>query len=863
MQYLDEQTWTATLPVDAGFGNEPVVYNYLLKEPDGSYLYDAGSDKTIDTNSYTSEKVNIVDSWNVTGYYENAFYTEPFKEVLLKNNYTQIEYATPEVFTHTFKIKTPLLTQGQVPFIAGGADALGNWNADSNLLLHKAESEDFWSIDVDLTGANFPIEYKYGVYDVSENRMIQFENGENRSFYDSIAPNKKTIVNDGFIHLADNTWRGAGVAIPVFSLKSGRSLGAGEFTDIKLLADWAKRVGIKLIQLLPVNDTTATKTWQDSYPYAAISAFALHAMYLNMSEVVSEENKHFLREHEEDCKQLNELPAVDYERVNDIKWKVIHHIYPLQKDAVFNSAEYQEFFSNNKHWLVPYAAFCYLRDKNHTADYSRWPEHRTYDEQAVNELLQNEEVSYCTGMYYFVQYHLHLQLKDATDYAHSQGIIVKGDIAIGVARYGADTWQEPDLFHMDMQAGAPPDDFAIKGQNWGFPTYNWEKMQEDGFDWWKRRFEQMSRYFDAFRIDHILGFFRIWSIPISSIQGILGRFVPALPVHISEFHQRNIYFDYNRYTKPFINDQVLNDLFGDQQWWMKDNLLNWNGDGTYSLKDEVSTQRRVETYFAIREDNPHNQWLRNTLYDLIANVILFEQNGSNGREFHFRFGIEDTLSYKLLDEHTQRQLKDLYINYFFERQDNFWYHEAMKKLPALRRATNMLICGEDLGMVPVTVPRMMSELGLLSLEVQRMPKDNRHKFTHVPAAPYLSVVTPSTHDMSTIRGWWEEDREVTQSFYNEELGQQGEAPQHCEPWINKMIVDQHLQSPAMWSIFQLQDLLGSDGNLRRPNPTDERINEPSIPKYYWRYRMHLSLEDLMRENDFNDALRASIVNSGR
>src|SRR5205823_3608390 len=153
-------------------------------------------------------------SWNVTGYYENAFYTEPFKEVLLKNNYTQIDYATPAVFTHTFKLKAPLLTQGQVPYIAGGADTLGNWHTDRNLLLHKEENEDFWSIDVDLTGADFPVEYKYGIYDVRENRAIQFENGENRSFYDNIAPNKKTIVNDGFIRLADDTWKGAGVAIP-------------------------------------------------------------------------------------------------------------------------------------------------------------------------------------------------------------------------------------------------------------------------------------------------------------------------------------------------------------------------------------------------------------------------------------------------------------------------------------------------------------------------------------------------------------------------------------------------------------------------------------------------------------------------
>lgn len=863
MQYLNEQTWTATLSIDDSFTKEPIVYNYLLKEADGSYVYDAGADKKLAIAEYKSKEVSMVDSWNVTGYYENVFYTEPFKDILLKDNYTPTEYATPAAYTHTFKVKAPLLTQGQVPYISGNSEALGNWGANKNLLLHKAVGEDFWSVDVDLTSAHFPIEYKYGVYDVRTNSVVQFENGDNRSFYDTTAPNKKTIVNDGFIRLPDDTWKGTGVAIPVFSLRSERSFGAGEFTDIKALVDWAKSVGIKLVQLLPVNDTTSTKTWQDSYPYNSISAFALHAMYLNLSAVVSEENKEILQQFEEECHRLNALPVVDYEKVTDIKWKVIHRIYPLQKEAVFNSADYQEFFNRNKKWLVPYAAFCFLRDKYNTAEYSRWPEHRTYDEAAISQLAQLPEAANSIGMYYFVQYHLHLQLKDATDYAHSQGIIVKGDIAIGVSRNGADTWQEPELFNMNMQAGAPPDDFAVKGQNWGFPTYNWQKMQEDHFEWWRRRFEQMSYYFDAFRIDHILGFFRIWSIPVNAIQGILGRFVPALPVHVSEFHQRGIAFDYNRYVKPFINDQILNDLTGDQQWWFKDNVLIPNGDGTYSLREEVSTQTRVQTYFSIREDNPHNQWLKSTLFDLISNVILFEEKNSNGQLFHFRFGMEETASYKLLDAHTQWQLKELSVDYFYERQNDFWYHEAMKKLPALKRATNMLICGEDLGMVPATVPRVMNELGLLSLEVQRMPKDHRHQFTHIATAPYLSVVTPSTHDMSTVRGWWEEDRAVTQVFYNEELGQEGEAPQHCEPWINKMVVDQHLRSPAMWSIFQLQDLLGSDGQLRRPNPHEERINLPAIPRYYWQYRMHLTLENLMQQDAFNHALKLSIANSGR
>ncbi len=484
MQYLNEETWTATLPVDDNFTSEPITYNYLLKEADGTFVYEAGSDKKLHIASYTSKEVSIVDSWNVTGFYENAFYTEPFKEVLLKNNYTPVEYATQDTFTHTFKLKAPLLAQGQVPYITGNTEGLGNWIANKSLLLHKAADEDAWWVDVDLTAANFPIAYKYGVYDLRQDTPVLFEEGENRSFFDAVSPNKKSIVNDGFIRLPANTWKGTGVAIPVFSLRSESSFGAGEFTDIKTLVDWAKSVGIKLIQLLPVNDTTSTKTWQDSYPYAAISAFALHALYLNLGAMVSEENKDIIRQFEEEGRHLNSMPVVDYERVTDIKWKVIHRVYPLQKEAVFNSADYQEFYNKNKKWLVPYAAFCYLRDKYNTAEYSRWPEHKTYNAEAVNQLVQSEEAANSLGMYYFVQYHLHLQLKDAADYAHSQGIILKGDIAIGVSRNGADTWQEPELFNMNMQAGAPPDDFAVKGQNWGFPTYNWQRMQEDGFEWW-------------------------------------------------------------------------------------------------------------------------------------------------------------------------------------------------------------------------------------------------------------------------------------------------------------------------------------------------------------------------------------------
>jgi 4-alpha-glucanotransferase len=416
---------------------------------------------------------------------------------------------------------------------------------------------------------------------------------------------------------------------------------------------------------------------------------------------------------------------------------------------------------------------------------------------------------------------------------------------------------------MDFQAGAPPDNFAVKGQNWGFPTYNWEEMAKDGYGWWRQRFHHMENYFDGFRIDHILGFFRIWSIPMDVVEGILGHFVPVLPVARTEFQQRNIGFDRDRYTRPFINEAVLWEVFGADGDAVKAQYLDALGNGFYALKEACNTQRKIETAFGQLEQCPKNDRLRIGLYDLLSNVILLEEEGSDGQQFHFRISMEQTSSFRYLEWHTQQQLKDLYVNYFYQRQDDFWQHEAMRKLPALKRATNMLVFGEDLGMVPRSVPDVMRQLGILSLEVQRMPKNTSQPFARPAEAPYLSVVTPSTHDMSTIRGWWEEDRELTQRFFNRELGQWGEAPAFCEPWINKAVVLQHLHSPAQWAIFQLQDLMGMSEHFRRENPHDERINVPANPHHYWRYRMHLTLEELLEEKGFNADLRREVEASGR
>ncbi len=860
MVFLDEESWFLTVDFPDVF-DDIILYKYILKDKDGSKIYDGEDDRAIDVSVIKKKVISLVDTWNADSNIANVFFTRPFSKVLLQH-VPKIKTAANRKYTHEFRVKAPLLEPGEIVCMSGSSKKLKYWDTTEPLLM---EAKNNWFIaQLELEREGLPLTYKYGIYNLTEKKFIRFETGGNRLVQkDKWNSPPLTIIHDGFVQSEVSPWKGAGVAIPVFSLRSERSFGVGEFSDMLPLVDWAEQVGLRLIQILPVNDTTANHKWTDSYPYAAISAFALHPLYINLEKVAGKEFSKIVKPLKKKKKQLNELACFDYEQVMKFKLSVLKELYTASKNSVKNDPDYFEFFEMNREWLVPYAVFSYLRDKYKTPDFTKWKSHKKFNESTIQKYASPGKSQYDDiAFFYFVQYHLHLQLNEAKNYAHKKKIVIKGDIPIGIYRYGCDAWANPSLYNMDEQAGAPPDDFAVKGQNWGFPTYNWEKMKEDGFRWWRRRFDQMSNYFDAFRIDHILGFFRIWSIHIDTIDGILGRFVPAIPVDILEFASNNIAFDHDRYCKPFITDEILWGLFGESTPYVSENFLEHGTDGRLKFKQQYNTQVKVAKFFE-KNKVENRDAIKHGLLDLLSNVILIEEAHSNGQKFHFRFGIAQTSTFQYLDNHAKEKVHELYVNYFYRRQENFWKIEALKKLPQLKHSTKMLICGEDLGMVPHCVPEVMKQLGILSLEIQRMPKDPNARFFHPKDAPYLSVVTPSTHDMSTIRDWWEEDRNKTQEFYNYSLGHYGEAPYFCEPWINKEIVLQHLYSPAMWSIFQIQDLLGINGNIRLVNPHDERINIPAEPNHYWHYRMHISLEDLLKENEFNEELKKYILESGR
>lgn len=857
MSYVDEDHWELKLDLDDS-SDPHLFYYYMVENEDGFETYDGEEDRHVDLSHKNGGQTHtVIDTWNDAGDVHNAFFTKPFKNVLLPQVQRK-KTALPDKWTHEFRIKAPLLKAHEIICISGSTPHLKNWDATQPLLM--TPKGNWFVCRVQMEENEWPASYKYGIYDLKEKKLVSFEDGPNRMLRNWEVNAGKVILHDGFVHKETELWRGAGVNIPVFSIRTHKNFGTGQFSDLKLLIDWAKKTGLQMIQLLPINDTSAQGNWKDSYPYSSVSAFALHPLYIDLEKVADKKNLKIVTALRKKQKQLNQLPVVDYEQVMKFKMSALRELYDLQKDNFKDDVQYFEFFEMNRHWLVPYAAYSYLKEKYKTADYTQWKLHSVYDESAIQKFVAPSTRHYHKiAFYYFVQYHLHLQLKEISRYAHKNNVVLKGDIPIGIYRYSCDAWVEPHLYNLDEQAGAPPDEFASKGQNWGFPTYNWDRMKEDNFKWWRRRFDQMANYFDAFRIDHILGFFRIWSIPYEAIEGIMGRFVPALPVHLSEFYDNDIWFDHHRYCKPFITDPILKEIFGEKADEIKETFIDTNADGSLQLKEVVNTQRKAKKHL----EGLGKQDLQDGINALLSNVILFVREGSGAQEFDFRIGMEHTLSFRHLDEHTRNQLKWLYVNYFYERQDYFWKKGSMHKLPPLKRSTNMLVCGEDLGMVPPSVPDIMRQLGILGLEVERMPKTDRTEFFNPSTATYLSVVMPSTHDMSTLREWWHEDKEKIQIFYNQVLGHYGEAPDDCEAWISKEIIQQHLNSPAMWSIFLIQDLFGMSEKLKMEDPRKERINVPSDPNHYWRYRMQVPVEELLKEDSFNKQLKEMVTASNR
>ncbi len=868
MNYQAGGFWVCEINLESN--TDQLEYKYILKDEHNNFLQEEGKSRVIKLAEIPYKTAFIHDSWQNISNTDRALKSSAFSQVIMRRPATVYPYMLNSYQSQIqLRVNIARIGKKHKPFIIGNQEYLGNWVLDKNKPLKELNNSE-WYINLDASKIKFPFEYKYGIETTTEKNKHIIETGKNRTIHNPSIDAKTYFYkkNDGQFNDPLEKWRGAGVSIPVFSLRSERGFGIGEFIDLKEFIDWAKKVDLKMIQILPINETIASHNWLDSYPYKAISVMALHPMYLNIEKMGTMKDPHLQQLYKVKQKELNAFPVSHYVEVLKLKSRFYKQLFDQDKHEFIKDKDYLDFYAKNKDWLIPYAAFVYLRDKMGTADFQQWGNYSIYDERLIIDLCKPESETWDDiAIHYYIQYHLHKQLTEVADYARENGIVLKGDIPIGISPQSVEAWTEPHLFNLDAQAGAPPDDFAIEGQNWGFPTYNWDIMAKDDFLWWKKRLQKMSEYFDSYRIDHILGFFRIWEIPMDALSGILGYFKPSLALTPSEINNFGIEFDENRFSKSYIKGHFLPHIFGEFTDEVRATFLQSNGFDSYELKIPFNTQRKVNNFFlkekTLEELSEKEIKIRDGLFKLIAEVLFIKYPHSNEDVWVPRISLHQTHSYNELDEWTKEKLNQLYIHFFYKKHDDFWHKEALKRLPALLRATEMLVCGEDLGMIPACVPPVMNQLGILSLEIQRMPKNPHVVFAHPNDAPYLSVCTTSTHDMTTIRGWWEENAENTQRFYNIELGNYGTPPYYAEPWICRQIIDQHLYSPAMWTTFPIQDLLSMDGHLRWEETKNERINIPSNVRHRWRFRMTQSLDDLLNAKDFNAMLKEMINQSGR
>jgi len=858
----DGKSWIYRLDITPEAPNTVLDYYYSVEVNGQECRREwAALNHRLEIPSDANSAVTVYDHWSDIPE-DSYLYSSAFTDCIGHDTFG--EASVPD-FDRSIRItvRAPQLNENHRLSISGPSEMLGEWNVDRALPMTEHNTHE-WVIDIDASKIqNRILEFKFVAFEGKLFGTPIWESGSNRTVaVPRLKSGERVVYTLMQASFPLPGIRLAGTLIPVFSLRTEGSFGVGDFGDLKSMIDYVAATGQRLLQVLPINDTTITHTWTDSYPYSCISIFALHPQYVDLRQLPrlkdAEMQKHFdgLRS------ELNALPQIDYERVNEAKNDFMRHLFAQEGKAMMASESFRTFFSSNELWLVPYAQYCLLRDKNGTADFNAWHDHNAWDEQERARLSNPRTKAYQeVAFYYFMQYVLDVQMTSAHDYARSKRVILKGDIPIGVNRNGCDVWMEPKYFNLNGQAGAPPDAFSVNGQNWGFPTYNWDEMLKDGCAWWVRRFRNMSKYFDAYRIDHVLGFFRIWEIPSNAVHGLLGQFSPALGMSREEIASYGIYFREELFTRPFITDWVLDRIFKEHADEVRTQYLDHLHDDVYSMKPEYDTQRKIEAAFADRTTDK-DVWIRDGLYSLISDVLFLRDN-KDATRFHPRISAQYDFIYESLDDGQKAAFNKLYNDYFYRRNNDFWYHEAMRKMPKLVNATRMLVCAEDLGMVPDSVAWVMQELRILSLEVQTMPKDSRVRFSNLALNPYRSVCTISSHDMPTLRQWWDENYERAQNYFNSMLWHGGAAPHPMPSWLARDIIERHLQSPSMLCVLSLQDWLATDEDIRLADADAERINIPANPKHYWRYRMHLTIEQLMADSAFCGSIADMISKSRR
>jgi len=588
--------------------------------------------------------------------------------------------------------------------------------------------------------------------------------------------------------------------------------------------------GLSLIQVLPVNDTGTL-----SSPYSAVSAFALHPVYIRLQDVPGAEE--LTGEIDAFRSSAEARQRVDHEKVLGFKLGILYRIYRRTLDDKLD-LELDTWIDQNE-WVRTYSVYKCLKDRYEQKSWVDWPEFRDPTQDDLARLWT--ELEDFARFYAWVQMHLDHQFRRAADALRKQGVYLKGDIPILMNVDSADVWTYRNFFDLNFGAGAPPDVFSRTGQTWGFPIYRWDELQADGYSWWRYRLQVAANYYDVFRIDHVLGFFRIWSQSADELTAVLGHYEPSPSITTKMMEDSGLpgaaieiliraWTTKSRAVEAIGHDadRILDTYFSSGNGLTSEDMT----DPPSFLNDDIAGERLIE-------DLDESDEVKNFLIECHRDRSFVPAGPDAYYPAWYR---DESKGLEVLSKKQTDWFNQL-VSSQEEKATPIWMELGRKSLTAVCEATDMLACAEDLGSVPDGLPEVLQSIGILSLKIERWEVDDEGRLLDPSDFPYLSVSTPSVHDLSTLRVWWEENNE--RDTYFDALDVDGECPSYLTTEVAAAVIERNLRSNSAIVVFQIQDLFALVYDLRMDPPESERINVPgTIGDHNWSYRMPVTIEAL-------------------
>jgi 4-alpha-glucanotransferase len=663
----------------------------------------------------------------------------------------------------------------------------------------------------------------------------------------------------------------SGIVVPLSAIRSEASPGCGEFADLERIGDLAAAWGYDLVQLLPVNDSGF-----QSSPYFALSAFALNPIYIriaDLAEIAADGSEklgdgpvpaamaaEFRAQAEALVRRYAGYDRVPYASLLKEKLALLRKVWDAASASSGGASrslltELETWIEANP-WIRGYAAFVALKAQDGERPWWEWSRYQDPTDSDIAALWRDRALVEELRFWAWLQMRAAGQFLSAAKYLAEKGIALMGDIPILMNKDSADVWAKRRFFRLELAAGAPPDMYASMGQNWGFPIYDWEALEREGYSFWNERLVEADKYYSCYRIDHVLGFFRIWALSDREITGAQGHFVPEVPIRLDELASMGFPPERIRWMSlPHIPLWRLVQSSGESaaRGAIFAALDRIGEENLYLFKPSIHGEKDIEALPSI------SPAARDCLLAAWRDRALFEYGEG---QFTRTWSYGTSSCWPTLSDRERASLESLFRKKAVE-SEALWTTTGARLLGALSGAVPMLACAEDLGSVPDCVPAVLADLGILGLRVMRWARrwaDEGQPYVPVAAYPELSVACPSVHDSSSLREWWENeaDRGRTWGFASASLERDlGPCPDHLGAEQVEILLELIARSNSRFAAYPIQELLAMSDELRPVDPKSERINVPgTVGADNWSYRMPWSVDALLADKKLTARARS-------